>query len=203
MNQENFTKLYNNLLNIFPPETDDPRRRYSKRTWIFPQHLDIVIRFSRNLAKKYQANEEICALAALLHDAGLAYKRTTASSVGHEERSKEYAKKYLPDYGYADEIIQAVIQCIAATEVECQPITIEQRIVRTADASAHFLSVHYFAKVNFSNDWSSAVDFLEKKIQIDWQKVCLSDEQEMIRPIYTYLNEIVKQYRRQSDITLV
>lgn len=203
MDQESFTKLYRDFLTVFPPETDDPRLRYSKRTWVFPQHLDIVVRFARDLAKKYQANEEICALAALLHDAGLAYKRTTASSMGHEERSKEYAEKYLPDYGYSHVIIQAVVQCIAATEKEYQPTTLEQKIVRTADALAHFLSIHYFAKVNFSAHWPSAIDFLEKKIQIDWQKICLPDEREMIRPVYTYLDAIVKQYRRQTDIMVV
>ena len=190
MNENKFTKVYNNLVEIFPPESDDPRFRYVKRTWIFPQHIDISIRFARKLAKKYGANEEICALASLLHDAGLAYKRKSADPVNHEKRSVEYINNFLPKYGYSDKIVQQVATCVLATEPEMPICSLEEKIVRTSDGLAHIFSVHYFAKVNFSADWKSGFRFLEEKIEKDWQKICLDDERKLVRPIYEYLNKL-------------
>lgn len=203
MNEESFKKVYDGLFDIFPPETDDPRFRYVKRTWVFPNHFDIGIQFSRELAKKYGANIEVCVLGSLLHDAGLAYKRETADSAGHEQRSVEYAVEFLPRYGYDKEIISSVAGCIRATEPEIEPKTLEEKIVRTSDALAHILSVHYFAKISFSPDWESGVQFLEKKVEKDWQKICLDDERKMVRPIYDYLTRIVVQYRNKKPTSLL
>lgn len=203
MNEDIFKKVYNDLLNIFPPETDDPRFRYSKRTWIFPNHIDIGINFSRELTTKYRANMEICVLGSLLHDAGLAYKRDKADPSGHENRSIEYTTEFLPHYGYDQNVINTVIDCIKATEAEVEPRTLEEKIVRTADALAHILSVHYFVKVSFSPDWESGVRFLEKKVEKDWQKICFIDERERIRPIYNYLTQIVAQYRKEKQISIL
>jgi len=200
MNKMKFTKVYKDLIDIFPPETDDPRFRYLKRTWIFPNHIDIGIKFTKALAKKYHADIEICVLGSFLHDAGLAYKRERADSVGHEERSVEYARKFLPNYGYNQNIINAVVGCIRATEIERSPKTIEEKVVRTTDALAHILSIHYFAKVSFSSDWESGIKFLEKKIKMDWQRISFDNERERVRPIYEYLNQIIKQYKGKSIV---
>jgi len=202
MNEENFKKVRRDLLEIFPPESDDPRFRYIKRTWIFPQHIDISVRFARELAVKYGANEEVCALASLLHDAGLAYKRESADSVGHEERSAEYIKKFLPNYGYTESVIAKVAVCALATELETKISSLEEKIVRTADGLAHILSLHYFAKVSFSPDWESGVRFLEKKVKKDWEKICFDDERNVARSAYEYINSIVKQYRGIKNISL-
>lgn len=202
MNEENFKKVRSDLMEIFPPESDDPRFRYVKRTWIFPQHIDISVRFAKQMAIKYGADEEICALASLLHDAGLAYKRESADSIGHEERSVEYINMFLPKYGYADNVVKQVAVCALATEPEMQINSLEEKIVRTADGLAHILSLHYFAKVSFSPDWESGVRFLEKKVKKDWEKICFDDERNIARPAYEYINGIVKQYRGIEIISL-
>lgn len=198
MKEDLFRKIYKDLFEIFPPETNDPRFSYTKRTWIFPNHLDIVIQFAGELAKKYEANAEICLLAALLHDAGLAYKRESADPTGHEERSVEYANKFLPQYGYDKKTKDSVIGCIRATELTVEPKTLEEKTVRTSDALAHILSVHYFAKVSFSPDWESGIQFLDNKVEKDWRKICFNEEREMVRPVYEYLNRIISQYRNKK-----
>lgn len=202
MNKTKFRKIYNDLINIFPPETDDSRFRYLKRTWIFPNHIDIGIRFAQELAEKYHANIEICVLGSLLHDAGLAYKRKRSDSMGHEKRSVEYANKILSKYGYSQDTIVSILGCIRVTEKKAKPKTIEEKVVRTADALAHILSIHYFVKVSFSPDWESGVRFLEKKVEQDWQKICLNDERERVRSVYEYLKQIVKQYKGKINISL-
>lgn len=202
MPKKNFIEIYQEIVNYFPPETDDPRLRYCRRTWIFPNHINIAIRFVKKLAKNYKANEEICLLGVLLHDIGLVYKRETASPSGHEERSQEFAQKFLSDHEYSAEVVKSVKNCIAATELEIEPKTMEEKVTRTADALAHMLSVHYFAKVNFSDNWQSAINFLDKKIDRDWRKICLPAERKKVQKIYDYLRGVVDQYKGVKDIDL-
>ena len=202
MDTKLFERIKADLVEIFPPETDEPRFRYVRRTWIFPNHFDITIDFARQLAKKYGADEEICMLGALLHDAGLAYKREQADPVGHETLSVEYAETYLPTYGYDPLAISKVLQCILATEPEHAPQTLEEKVVRTADALSHIFSVHYLAKAVFSPTWDKAVLFVERKIESDFQKICFEDEQARAHPAYEYYTSVIKQYRSGEIIKL-
>lgn len=195
VDEKRFQKIREDLVEIFPPETDEPRLQYVRRTWIFPNHIDIAVDFARQLTKKYQANVEVVILGALLHDAGLAYKRESADPAGHENRSIEYAQEFLPKYGYDKELIDKVVKCIDATEPEVEPATLEAKIVRSADAMSHMLSVHYLAKTKFASDWESGISFVEKKIQKDFSKICLDDERELVRPIYEYFSRVIEQYR--------
>lgn len=202
MDLERFQKVRNDLIEIYPLETAEPRLPYIRRTWIVPNHIDIVVDFSRQLAEKYQANVEVAMLAALLHDVGLAYKRERADPAGHEERSIAYAQEFLLEYGYDGQLIEAVVACIGATEPEVEPATLEAKIVRSADAMSHMLSVHYLAKAKFASDWEGGISLVERKIKKDFGKVCLDDERELVRPIYEYFRKIVEQYRTGKIIRL-
>ena len=202
MDYEKFQKVREDLIEIYPPETDEPRLQYVRRTWIFSNHIDIVVDFARQMAEKYKANVEVAMLGALLHDAGLAYKRDRADPAGHEVRSIEYAEKFLPQYGYQEELIEEVVKCIEATDFEVEPTTLEAKIVRSADAMSHMLSVHYLAKARFASDWEGGIGFVEKKIEKDFSKVCLDDEREVVRPVYEYFNRILGQYRTGKIISL-
>ncbi len=197
-----FQQVRNDLIEIYPPETDEPRLRYVRRTWVFPNHIDIAVDFAKQLAEKYKANTEVAMLGALLHDAGLAYKRDSADPAGHENRSIEYAQTFLPKYGYDGELIKEVVKCIDATEPEIEPETLEAKIVRSADAMSHMLSVHYLAKAVFAPDWEGGIGFVEKKVKKDFGKVCLDDEREQVRPVYDYYTSIVHQYRTGDIISL-
>jgi len=202
MNTEKFQQVRADLIEIFPPETDDPRLQYVRRTWIFPNHIDIAVDFARQLAEKYGADGEVVMLGALLHDAGLAYKRESADPTGHENRSIKYAQEFLPKYGYEKALINEVVECIEATEPEVEPATLEAKIVRSADAMSHMLSVHYLAKAVFAPDWEAGISFVEKKIEKDFGKVCLDDERELVRPVYEYFTKIVEQYRTGEIISI-
>ena len=202
MDTKIFEQVKIDLKAIFPPENDEPRYRYVKQTWIFPNHFDITIRFAEQLAKKYGANVEVCMLAALLHDAGLAYKRDRADSAGHEERSVEYVNEFLPKYGYSADTIKAVADAVIATEPTSEVNTIESKVVRTADALAHIQSVHYLAKAVFSPSWNDAIAFVERKVHADYSKICFEDERTKIQPIYNYFVSIIEQYKGNKDINL-
>ncbi len=128
MDLEIFEQVKADLKEIFPPETNEPRFRYVKQTWIFPNHFDITVRFAKQLAEKYNADVQVCMLAALLHDAGLAYKRDRADSIGHEERSVEYVYEFLPKYGFDADTVKAVANCVIATEPNTEVVTIEGKV---------------------------------------------------------------------------
>lgn len=203
MDTKKFEQVRNDRIEIYPSETNDPKLQYVRRTWIFPNHIDIAVDFARQLAGKYKANPEVAMLGALLHDAGLAYKRESASPVGHENRSIEYARKFMPKYGYNPELIDKVANCIDATEPEVEPATLEAKIVRSADAMSHMLSVHYLAKAVFAPNWDDAISFVEKKVKKDFSKICFDDERELAQPVYEYFNKIIKQYRTGEIMSLI
>ena len=202
MNAEIFEQVKADLKKIFPGETDEPRFRYVRQTWIFPNHFDITIRFAKQLAEKYNAHVEVCMLAALLHDAGLAYKRDRADSLGHEERSVEYVYEFLPKYGYGPDTVEAVARSIIATEPGRDVNSIEEMVVRTADALAHIQSVHYLAKAVFSPSWDDAIAFVERKVRADYDKICFEDERIKIEPICNYFISIIEQYKGNGQINL-
>src|SRR6185436_6737618 len=133
MNSAKFQQVRSDLMDIFPPETDEPGLQYVRRTWIFPNHIDIAVDFAKQMAQKYNADAETVMLGALLHDAGLAYKREKSDPSGHEDQSVEYATQFLPKYGYVQSLIDEVVKCIEATEPKMEPATLEAKIVRTAD----------------------------------------------------------------------
>lgn len=202
MDLEIFEQVRADLKEIFPPETDEPRFRYVKQTWIFPNHFDITVRFAKQLAEKYDADVQVCMLAALLHDAGLAYKRDRADSIGHEERSVEYVYEFLPKYGYDADTVKAVANSVIATEPKTEVATIEAKVVRTADALAHIQSVHYLAKAVFSPNWDDAIAFVERKVHADYGKICFEEERLKIQPIYNYFVSIIEQYKGKDLINL-
>ena len=112
MNDTLFKKLYNNLYNLHPEESNNPKLKYVNRSWFFPNHLDITIDCIKNCVKKYNqgANLEIALYGGFFHDAGLVYKRESAFPEGHESRSIEYAKNELEKSGYKKEFIELVIE---------------------------------------------------------------------------------------------
>ena len=200
--QDKFKKVYARVRDIFRPDTDDPRFQYVRANWIFPNHIDLVIEFGRQLANKYSANEEVVVLGALLHDVGLVYKRESADTVGHEDRSAEYTEMILSEYGYPTDVIEGVKLCIYATEPSTQLTTLEQKVLRTADGLAHILSVHYYAKAKFSPDWDSALKFITSKIEKDWGKLSFEDERNKVEPIYLYIKMVIEQHWKGEPVDL-
>lgn len=194
-------EIYNEVFSIYPNDKDNVKLKYVNRYWIFPNHIDIVIDSSMRFIERYypQANKEIVFLASLLHDTGLVYNRTKDDAYGHEERSIEYSKKILKKYKYKDQIIQQVIQAISATEPQNKTETIESKIVRTADAYSHFVSIHFFAKSNFTENWEQFIKWFSKKIDDTYIKLEIAEVKEEIRPIYNHYKTAVNIYITRNN----
>ena len=140
MNKEQIKQVYNGVYNLF--RNDDEKKSeypYTRKNWIFPNHLNIMADLCKKMCKKYGGDIDICILASLLHDTGLVYKRTGPSSKGHEKKSLEYALSILKKYGFSQKIISQILGCIKATNPKNKPKTVNEKIVRTADALSQFL----------------------------------------------------------------
>ncbi len=197
-NKSKIKKIYSEAYSLFKGKNKDSRFQYVRKDWIFPNHIDIMIDLAKKLSSKYEGNKEICILAVILHDVGLVYKRNSSSTVGHEDRSVEYAKKVLSKYKYSEDKIKKVVGCIKATCPDNKPKNVDEKIVRTADALSQFTSIHFFAKASFSQDIDNYIEWLERKVKNNSEKVCFKDEMEKIRPIKKYILEGIEMYYRYN-----
>lgn len=198
----NFEKAYNDLYAIHSTlEEDNFRFRYLRVDWFFPQHIQNVLEQIKLISHLYfkDINLEICLFAGLFHDAGLVYKRETASPVGHENRSVEYAEEALSVLGYDKDFIESVSECIKATEPDYTSDVPEALVVRNSDAYAHIISMHFFAKANFSNDMSSFVKWFNDKLDLVFMKITIPELKQKISPLVGSYKEMIENYLAHKD----
>ncbi len=183
--------------------TEEFKFRYLKVDWFFPNHMHNVLEQIKLLGKKYfkEADIHACLFAGLFHDAGLVYERTTADAKGHENRSVEYAEKELKLLGYDQSFIDKVSECIKATEPDYNSELPEALLVRNADAYAHIISMHFFAKANFTNDIHSFIKWFEDKAQSTYSKITLPDLQAEVGPIIDFYKKIIENYKNNKRET--
>ncbi len=199
MEEENNLEIVRKeVYDLFLDETDERIFSYVRRDWIFPNHFDIMFDLVENMIKKYGGDEEICKLGVLLHDTGLVYKRKHSDSIGHENRSVEYAKKIFKKIKLTEQKKNEVIECIKATDAKEEPRTLNAKIVRTADALSQFISVHFFAKSAFSGDWDTFHGWLKKKATNNFKKICFEDERKIAEPVRDYILNAFEIYEKHN-----
>lgn len=199
----NFKVVYDNLYKLHPqPDNEEFRFRYLRVDWFFPQHINNVLEQIKRLGTKYfpEADLEVALFAGLMHDAGLVYNRETSSPLGHEERSGEYARKELGTLNYSEEFIGRVCECIKATEPAYQASSPEALLVRNADAYAHMISMHFFAKSNFSKDISSFTDWFSDKLKATYSKISIPELKGDLGPVVSFYESLIENYRRNRDM---
>ena len=173
---------------------------YTNPDWIFPNHFDIMSDLVKDMCEKYGGNFLVCDLAVLLHDVGLVYKRETQSSEGHEKMSIEYARNILKKYEIPKEISKEVIECIVSTEKDekGQQKSLNARILRTADILSQFISVHYFAKSSFFNNWEFFIKWMRDRVESCYSKISFEDERKIAKPIRDYMLRAIELYDKHK-----
>lgn len=110
------------------------------------KHTQRVVKSAIELLQHYQLdgreNEELH-LAAWFHDTGY-----TQGIKEHEKSSCGIAHQFLTKEGYTKEGIQNVEKLIMATQMEYDPETLSEKIIRDADAS-HFAKKSYWETTDF------------------------------------------------------
>jgi len=196
--KEKINKIREEVYKLFKKDTGERKYLYTRRDWIFPNHLDIMIDLARSMCKRYGGDEIVCELAVLLHDTGLVYKRESSSPEGHEKRSLEYASNMLKKYKFPKKIISEVLTCIETTDKNKKPKNINEKIVKTADVLSQFISVHYFAKASFFGDWKFFYKWLKDRVENCYKKIYFEKERKIAKPIRDYILNAIKLYEKNK-----
>ena len=116
---------------------DPKRKEFLKNFWDY--HVAKVMEESMKMAEKYGGDKEVVYIGAMMHDVGFIYSKTRHSVVG---AVKAYSILLKNKFGKK---IAREVSNIALTH-QCKhefPNTIEEKIVATADAIAHFSPAYY------------------------------------------------------------
>lgn len=148
-------------------------------------HIKPVIEYSKQMAEKYGADKEAVWIGAILHDIA----RLTDEEP-HDEIGSEKAYQMLVERGFDNELTEKAKSIILTHRCrKYPPEKLEQKIVASADAMAHFLPPFYlwFAKYT-SKPLSEMLESNLKKIERDFnEKIFFEDEKKMIKPQYEVL----------------
>jgi putative nucleotidyltransferase with HDIG domain len=150
-------------------------------------HVKNVIEESKRMAEKYSADIEAVWLAAIFHDIARIDDKEP-----HEEIGSEQAKVFLLEKGFEPELVEKIKGIILAHRCgKFVPETLEQKVVASADAIAHFKTPFYLWVGKIMNQ--SMEEMLaknSKKIERDfYEKIFFDEEREAVRKQYEVLSE--------------
>ncbi|KKQ45903.1 MAG: hypothetical protein US63_C0009G0014 [Candidatus Moranbacteria bacterium GW2011_GWC2_37_8] len=139
------------------------------------------------MAVKYGADLEVVWLAAMLHDIA-----RLEDLEPHDEIGSEKAYKILIERRFNLELAKEVSSTILTHRCKkYAPETLEQKIIATADAMAHFIPPFYFWIGKYSN--KSFEEVLEKnrnKLERDFnEKIFFEEERKLVAIHYEILKK--------------
>lgn len=150
-------------------------------------HIVPVVELSREMAQKYEAQDEVCWMGALFHDFAL-----LTDSEPHDELGAIQVKQFLLERGLAEDLCQQVADVVLTHRCrKFMPETLEQKIVATADAMAHFLPNYYLGIAMVAKeDYADVAKFDVNKLERDYEeKIFFEDEKKL-------LHERMKDFRK-------
>jgi putative nucleotidyltransferase with HDIG domain len=161
--------------------------------WLLNHVLD-VFTHAKRLSRQYSPlYPDVVALGALLHDIG----KLSGHFKDHEVYAANWAIEQLPQYGYPEDKTKIVaLICKRHDKIHCSNPTLEELLVRTADASAHFSNESFYSDIYTELCQFMPEEKARKKIQdklhIDFNhKLAFDTERQKFRARYT---ELLKQY---------
>ncbi len=149
-------------------------------------HISSVVKYAKILAKKLKADEEICEIAALLHDYSSVVNKDWYPE--HNHHSAVLAEEILLKYDYPEEKIQAVKHCIISHRASknIPQKTLEAKIIASADSLAHFDNVHsllYLAFTVHKMEIDEGTKWVLEKLKRSWSKL-IPEAKEIIEEKY-------------------
>lgn len=144
-------------------------------------HIEAVVRNAEILANKYNADKEICIIAAWLHD--IASITDYKLYEEHHIHGTKIASEILRKFEYDDNKIELVKACILnhRGSIDNKRLSKEEQIVADADAISHFDSIPsllYLAYRERNMNVEEGKDFVKSKLERSFRK--LSDESKIL-----------------------
>lgn len=194
MNQAKIEKLEEEIKNLhYHPEitshslnlsTEEITELY-KGFW--DVHIKSVVDYSKAMSVKYGADLEVVWLGALLHDIARLEDKEP-----HEEFGSQMAYDLLIKNGFDQELAAKVRDIVLSHRcTKYLPQTIEQKIVASADAMAHFLRPFYiwvnrYPKRTFDETLSRNFNKIERDYN---EKIFFADEKKLVEANYLTLKD--------------
>ncbi|MCX6707254.1 MAG: HD domain-containing protein [Candidatus Woesearchaeota archaeon] len=141
------------------------------KDWNWKGHIESVVKYSKILAKKTGADEDIAEIAAWLHD----ITRMTGDPENHHISSPIEAEMILRELHYPQDKIDKVKHCINAHRGSkaIKRETIEAECVASADALSHFDNFNDLAYWTYKKGLSAEEgrDVIMRKYERCWKKM--------------------------------
>ncbi|MFC1629942.1 HD domain-containing protein [Patescibacteria group bacterium] len=158
---------------------------FGYRAW--KEHILPVVKFSKILAGKLNADKEIVEVAALLHDYSSVLNKDLY--LEHHIHSAKLAEDILKKYSYSEERVERVKQCIISHRASknIPKETVEAQIIADADSLAHFDNIGsmlYLAFVIHKMDSEKGTKWVLDKLERDWNRLTLSESKKIIEEKY-------------------
>lgn len=180
-------------LHYDPPKTgvnSDPRRReFLKNFWEY--HIVTVMEASQKMAAKYGGDKDIVRIGALMHDVGSIYSEKDHDIVG---APKVYS--ILMKRGFGKKMAKAASEIAFCHRCKQRyPETLEEKIVATADAIAHFSPAYYLGLSVIANeDYKGlAKDNFRKLIKDYNNKIFFDSEKKKFKKVVKAFKKIFRE----------
>ncbi len=165
--------------------------------WMWNNHVQWVANKTKQLATKYNADEEKAVSAALLHD--LADSRYERDNPEFNAWSETKAYEVLKETDFTEEEAREIMEIIVRPH-SCRPgnlpTTLEGKVLATADAMFH-LQTSFFTVLCYKNMPTSAKSlaawqvWFEEKVERDYgSKIFFDDEKNEVKADYEALKRV-------------
>lgn len=178
-------ELHYSTINVKYRTSETEDKEFYGLFWKF--HVKPVIEYSKQMAEKYNADYEAVWLGAVMHD----ICRLTEEDP-HDELGSKKAFSILIEKGFNESMAKKVSNIILTHRCKkFPPETLDQKIVASADAMAHFLSPFYLWIFRYSdNNFEEILNKNISKVGRDFnEKIFFADEKEMVRKEYEVLKK--------------
>ena len=174
-----------NRSNKFEEETKGTKNEYN----LYRDHVQYVYKYATMIAKEKNADLEIVALSALLHDIAMTDPKVDRSK--HNEYGSVIAEGLLLRENYSIEKIEKVKKCTLnhSSKRRDYRTTLEEQILVDADAMAHFDcvdSLYSLVSIVIGLDEKESLEFVKEKLTKDYNEISddvkkyVSDKYELV-----------------------
>ncbi|TES95950.1 HD domain-containing protein [Patescibacteria group bacterium] len=165
--------------------------QFGFRAW--SHHIASVVKYTKLLAKKLGADQEITEIAALLHDYASVSNKDWYEN--HHIHGARLAEGVLKQYDYPPEKIEKVKHCIFAHRgsKKIKRETIESEIVASADSMSHFDNIPALLELAYTvkkMKTDEGAEWVLNKIERSWKKL-MPEAKKMMRKKYEAIKMVL------------
>ena len=171
--------------------------KYPTRTdwadWLYQHHVFVVANYADQLAKRHGADRELVIAASILHD--IADAVMSRFHENHTTESLAIARTLLQESGFSNKEISIIVDDAIARH-SCydgdQPMSLEGKILATADAMAHLTTDFYIHAIWSGGTNNVGLDEIKRwatdKLNRDFcNKICFEDVKSSLQKQYDTL----------------